>query len=359
MTLLLPFCYNLFMRIFILLLILLLSLPAETLKQEIARMLVVGFTGTRLDLNSSLAQMIEKYPLGGVIFFSSNMKNRKQVRTLTDQLQRLNSDRLLIGVDQEGGYVDRLGKLPDLFKTPSAADIASMDRLKAAGFYHRMAAALHELGFNLDFAPSVDLAINPKNRVIVGFQRSYGPSPGAVVANASLLIDALHSAHILTVLKHFPGHGSSAGDSHEGFTDVSQSWHSEELLPFLKLIGSGRADMVMSAHIFNRHLDPIYPATLSKKVIGLLLRKEIGFTGVVISDDLQMGAIRKNYTLDEAIVSAVNAGVDMLLFGNQIGKPYDVQMLIDRIAALVESGKISRKRIAEANRRIVKLKEKL
>ena len=115
----------------------------------------------------------------------------------------------------------------------------------------------------------------------------------------------------------------------------------------------------MSAHIFNRHLDGVYPATLSKKVIGSLLRKEMGFTGVVISDDLQMGAIRKNYTLDETIVSAINAGVDMLLFGNQIGKPYDVQMLIDRIAALVVQGKISRERIAEANRRIVKLKEKL
>ena len=347
------------MRIFILLLTLLLSLPADTLKQEIARMLVVGFSGTQLEMNSSLARVIREYPLGGVILFGKNLKNRKQVQALTGQLQKLSGEKLLIGVDQEGGYVDRLGKLPDLFKTPSAARIARMDRLKAAAYYRRMAAALHELGFNLDFAPVVDLAVNPKNRVIVGFQRSYGKHPDKVAANASLLIDALHHEGIVTVLKHFPGHGSSAGDSHEGFTDVSQSWHSEELLPFLKLIGSGRADMVMSAHIFNRHLDPIYPATLSKKVIGSLLRKEMRFTGVVISDDMQMGAIRKNYTLDEAIVSAVNAGVDMLLFGNQIGKPYDVQMLIDRIAALVESGKISRKRIAEANRRIVKLKEKL
>ena len=347
------------MRIFILLLTLLLSLPADTLKQEIARMLVVGFSGTQLEMNSSLARVIREYPLGGVILFGKNLKNRKQVQALTGQLQKLSGEKLLIGVDQEGGYVDRLGKLPDLFKTPSAARIARMDRLKAAGYYRRMAAALHELGFNLDFAPVVDLVVNPKNRVIVGFQRSYGKHPDKVVANASLLIDALHHEGIVAVLKHFPGHGSSAGDSHEGFTDVSDSWHSEELLPFLKLIEAGRVDMVMSAHIFNRHLDPIYPATLSKKVIGLLLRKEMGFTGVVISDDLQMGAIRKNYTLDEAIVSAINAGVDMLLFGNQIGKPYDVQMLIDRIAALVESGKISRKRIAEANRRIVKLKEKL
>ncbi len=322
-------------------------------------MLVVGFSGTQLEMNSSLARVIREYPLGGVILFGKNLKNRKQVQALTGQLQKLSAEKLLIGVDQEGGYVDRLGKLPDLFKTPSAARIARMDRLKAAAYYRRMAAALHELGFNLDFAPVVDLAVNPKNRVIVGFQRSYGKHPDKVAANASLLIDALHHEGIVTVLKHFPGHGSSAGDSHEGFTDVSQSWHSEELLPFLKLISTGMADMVMSAHIFNRHLDPIYPATLSKKVIGLLLRKEMGFTGVVISDDLQMGAIRKNYTLDEAIVSAVNAGVDMLLFGNQIGKPYDVQMLIDRIAALVESGKISRKQIAEANRRIVKLKEKL
>jgi len=322
-------------------------------------MLFVGFSGTHLDENSSLMRVVEKYPPGGVIFFSSNMQDREQVRALTGALQKRSGEKLLIGVDQEGGYVDRLGKLPDLFKTPSAARIARMDRLKAAGYYRRMAEALHELGFNLDFAPVVDLAINPKNRVIVGFQRSYGKDPKRVVANASLLIDALHRADSLAVVKHFPGHGSSAGDSHEGFTDVSESWHREELVPFLKLIGSGRADMVMSAHIFNRHLDAVYPATLSKKVIDGLLRRKLGFSGVVISDDMQMGAIRKNYTLDEAIVSAVNAGVDMLLFGNQIGKPYDVQMLIDRIATLVVQGKISRERIAEANRRIVKLKERL
>lgn len=322
-------------------------------------MLIVGFSGTRVDTNDLLAQVLRKYPLGGVILFEKNLKYREQVRTLTKTLQKLNAEKLLIGVDQEGGYVDRLGKLPDLFKTPSASRIARTDRVKAVGYYHRMAEALHQLGFNLDFAPVVDLAVNKKNRVIVRFQRSYGKDPDKVIENASMMIDVLHRSHVLTVLKHFPGHGSSSEDSHEWFTDVSESWRSEELVPFLKLIKSGRVDMVMTAHVFNRHLDPVYPATLSKQVVDSLLRKKIGFSGVVISDDLQMGAIRENYTLDEAIVLAINAGVDMLLFGNQTGKPYDVQMLINRIAALVAQGKISRERIAEANRRIIKLKQKL
>ena len=168
----------------------------------------------------------------------------------------------------------------------------------------------------------------------------------------------MHQYGIITTLKHFPGHGSSEGDSHEGFTDVSQSWQKRELLPYMMLISEDKADMIMSAHIYNKKLDHIYPATLSFKTITSLLRKQLHYNGVVISDDLQMGAIRNNYSLRESIALTINAGVDMLLFGNQIGKPYDVGMIIRIIEGLVEEGVVTRERIHNANMRINALKAK-
>ena len=338
----------------VLLVTLLFTLHADTLRDEIARMLIVGFDGKRLDANSSLVRTIRRYPLGGVILFAKNLKTQDQVSALTHRLQALRKEPLLIGIDEEGGRVDRLAKIANGFKTPSAQRIASMKPSEAKRHYLKTAKALHRLGFNLDFAPVADLARNPQNRVIVKSGRSYGSDPRRVVAYASLFIDALHEEGVLAVLKHFPGHGSSAGDSHEGFTDVSGSWSPDELRPFMAL--RDKTDMVMSAHIFNRHLDAHYPATLSRSVIGTLLRQKMGYEGVVVSDDMQMGAIRKNYTLHEAVVLAINAGVDMLLFGNQIARPYRAETIIDLIASLVQKGEISRERIDEANRRIQALK---
>ncbi len=322
-------------------------------------MLIVGFPGGVLDQNSSFVQTLREYGLGGVILFSHNLQNREQVAALTESLQRLHDRKLFIALDQEGGRVDRIGKMEPRWKTPSAQQMAQMPEAKAQTLYRQMAKRLHSLGFNLNFAPVVDLSRNPQNRVIVRLGRSYGSDPRRVVRYASLFIDAMHKEGVLTTLKHFPGHGSSQGDSHEGFTDVTESWDAVELVPYMKLIAHKNVDMVMSAHIYNSRLDSDYPATLSAKVIGMLLRKRLGYDGVVVSDDMQMGAIRKEFTLAQSITLAVNAGVDMLLFGNQIAKPYTPQMLIDLIAQLVAEGKIEKERIHEANRRIDRLKARL
>jgi beta-N-acetylhexosaminidase len=346
------------MRLIIIFLFSAILLSAASLKKEIAGMLIVGFCGKSLDQNSTLVHTIQKYSLGGVILFTPNLFDREQVQKLTSALQGLHQKKLFIALDQEGGFVDRLGKIEGSFKTPSAARMSRFKEERVKRYYRKMAKEMKSLGFNLNFAPVVDLAVNPENRVIVGFQRAYGDSPRKVVQMASWFIDAMHQEGILTTLKHFPGHGSSTGDSHEGFTDVSNSWHKEELLPFMKLIALHKADMIMTAHIFNRHLDTIYPATLSRHVVNDLLRQSMGYNGVVVSDDLQMGAIRKNYDLKESITRAINAGVDLLLFGNQIGKPYDIEMLIALIASLVEEGRVSRERILEANERIDRLKAK-
>ena len=347
------------MRSILLILILTLFLNARTLEEEVANMLIVGFSGKSLDQNSTLVRTIRKYSLGGVILFTSNLDDREQVKALTSGLQALHSEKLLIALDQEGGFVDRLGKVKGSFKTPSAYKMQQIQEKRVKYYYRRMAKEMKILGFNLNFAPVVDLSVNPKNRVITGFQRAYGQKADEVVRLASLFIEAMHREGVLTTLKHFPGHGSSARDSHEGFTDVSKSWQKEELLPFLKLIDLHKADMIMTAHIFNRALDRNYPATLSKPVIDGLLRQSMGYKGVVVSDDLQMGAIRKNYDLNESIIRSINAGVDLLLFGNQIGKPYDVAMLVDLIVSLVEEGKIQKGRVLEANERINRLKAKM
>ena len=332
----------------------LVSLHAQTLEEQVARMLIVGIPEAPAQ-KARFFETAAKYPLGGVILFGKDLQTQKQVSALNAKLQGLHETKLLIGIDQEGGYVDRLAKLPGIAKTPSAAKIAGLPALKAQHYYRQTARKLKDLGFTLNFAPVVDLALNPKNRVIVGYERSYGKSAAQIVKYATLCIDAMEKEGIIPVLKHFPGHGSSQGDSHEGFTDVSATWQEKELLPYVRLIAAGKARMIMSAHIYNSYLDPDYPATLSYKTITGLLRKQLHFEGVVVSDDMQMGAIRNNYTLKEAIVLAINAGVDMLLFGNQLQKAIMPDRLIAMITEAVKEGRISKSRIEEANRRIEKL----
>ena len=332
---------------------------AATLREAIAGMLIFGMQGRSVDVDPALAETIRRYGLGGVILFGKNISGPRQLRGLTDGLRRLSAKPLLIAVDQEGGRVDRLAKLPGMHPVPSAKEIAQLPPETVSRIYNMMAADLARLGFNCNFAPVVDLAKNPANRVIVRNGRSYGADPERVVATAKRMIDADRRHGILSTLKHFPGHGSSRGDSHLGFTDVSGSWSAEELQPFAKLIEAGEADMIMSAHIYNRRLDPRYPATLSRRTLTGLLRKRLGFSGVIVTDDMQMGAIRQNYPLAESIALAIDAGADMLLFGNQLQRPVDPMRVIGIIEGLVRSGRISPQRIRRSNRRIARLMEKI
>ncbi|MBU1643498.1 hypothetical protein KKE54_09065, partial [bacterium] len=155
------------------------------------------------------------------------------------------------------------------------------------------------------------------------------------------------------------GHGSSKGDSHKGFTDVTATWTPQELEPFQQMIESRKVDMIMTAHIFNKNLDAEYPATLSYKVNTELLRNKMHYEGVIITDDLQMAAIHEHYTLKETVTLALNSGVDLLLFANQLEKPIGLDAIVKVITAQVNTGKISEKRINEAYIRVKKLKEKL
>ena len=336
------------------------------LKKMIARMLVIGFEDEKVNEKSKIIQDIKKYELGGVILFdrfysdrnrTKNIRSPKQVQALTQALQEASSKPLLISIDQEGGRVARLKPSYGFIKTASAREIGKGSLSDATLAYKELAKTLHVSGINCNFAPVVDMSVNPENFVIYKLERSYGKNPLHVSQYATRFIDALRSENVLSVLKHFPGHGSSLGDSHKGFVDISDTWSKLELEPYRLLIEEDKADMIMTAHVYNSHLDKKYPATLSYKVNTELLRKKLGFKGVIISDDLQMKAISEHYSLMQTVTLAINAGVDILLFGNQLGSQ-NLDELIETIYKEVQKGTISRSRIEESNRRIEALHPK-
>jgi beta-N-acetylhexosaminidase len=224
------------------------------------------------------------------------------------------------------------------------------------------AALLADMGINLNFAPCVDLDLNPQNPVIGAFGRSFSANPEIVVQHASVWITAHSRRGVLSCLKHFPGHGSSSGDTHDGWVDVTGLWQKAELVPYSHLItNTGFPLLVMTSHVFNADLDPVNPATFSHAILTGILRNEIGFTGLIVSDDLDMGAIRANYEFAEILEKAINAGVDLLCLSNN-GSSYDptlAQTAVDTIYRLVKEGKIPSKRIEESWERIMAVKRSL
>lgn len=343
---------------------------AMPLEQKIGQMLMLGFYGTSAPTNSQICKDIKRYHVGAVILFdvnpsffskAKNIQNKKQLKKLTTQLQACSYDgKLLIAVDQEGGKVQRLKSKYGFYgKFPKASDVAKMNQSQIYDIYRKMSAELKSVGINYDLAPVVDLDINQKNHVIHGLGRSFGKDPQIVAKYASSFIDAMHTNGVLTSLKHFPGHGSSVGDTHKGFVDVTKLWKNTELQPYQLL--KDKADTVMVAHVFNKRIDAKYPASLSYATISTLLRHKIGYEGVVITDDLQMGAIAKKYALKDTLKLAINAGNDILLIGNQMdaSKIKTAPMLVQTIQELIKAGKIKSTQIDKAYERIQKLKAKL
>ncbi len=349
------------MKVFILFFVVVSFVYAKVSDKEIANLFILGFYGTSAKVGTQIHSDICK-GLGGVILFGKspvqrgaikNFATKKQLQKLIYELKSCNT-KPFIAIDQEGGAVERV----KFTHYPSAKVVAKKGSKFAKKTYLAMAKELHELGFNLNFAPVADVAINPKNRVIVKWGRSFG-NVDEVIKYDSIFIDAMHQFNIATTLKHFPGHGSSFSDTHKGFVDVSFTWQEKELLPYKVL--KNKTDAVMVAHIFNKNLDPKYPASLSKKIVTNLLKEQIGFRGVVISDDLQMGAIRKYYGLKEVIAKSLNAGVDVMLFANQVSpsKVIHLDTLIKITKELLKEKRVSEARIKEANQKINQLKARL
>jgi beta-N-acetylhexosaminidase len=343
---------------------------AVSFEEKIGQMLMVGFHSTTATKNTKICKDIRKYHLGAVILFDVNSGNirqaknivsKAQVKKLTSQLQKCSQDgKLLIAVDQEGGKVQRLkSKYGFHGKFPKASTVIKMKEENIKATYLKMGAELKSVGINYNLAPVVDLDINKKNHVIHGLGRSFGADAYEVKKYASIFMDAMKHHGVLTSLKHFPGHGSSVGDTHKGFVDVTKLWKNKELQPYQLL--KNKADSIMVAHVFNKNIDSKYPASLSYATINDLLRKKIGYEGVVITDDLQMGAISKKYGLRETLKLAINAGNDILLIGNQlnVNNAKSTKVLVNIIKDLVAKGKVKRVDIEKAYRRIQKLKSKL
>jgi len=338
-----------------------------SLDDKIGQMLMVGFRGTAVDENSFIVRDIRQNNLGGVVLFDydvvkgqagRNITSPAQVKALVAALREAARVPLLVAVDQEGGKVARLKTACGFPATVSHSTLGRLDDLASTTQHSaRLAETLHDMGIGLNLAPVVDLCTNPDNPVIAKLDRCFSADPTVVTRHALSYIAAHHQQGVLTTLKHFPGHGSSRSDSHLGFTDVSDTWTRDELVPYARIIESGQVDAIMTAHVFNTRLDKQYPATLSPATINGLLRGELGFEGVVISDDLQMAAITAHYGFETAIRKALEAGVDILVFGNNLS--YDEEIVPRTIAVirnLVDTGVVSEARIDQSFQRIMRLK---
>ena len=345
------------------------NMTTTELRQRIGQMLLVGFRGAEVSQTSTIVTAVRDLNLGGVILFDidvpsgrtipRNIVNPVQTRDLIADLQRWTPTPLWVAVDAEGGKVNRLKAKYGFLEIPSAEEMGQMGPVATREIADKLAGELVSLGFNLDFAPVVDVNVNPQNPVIGALGRSFSADPEQVTACAAAFIEGMHSQRIATSLKHFPGHGSSADDSHLGLVDVTSSWTTRELIPYRDLISRGLVDMVMTAHVMNRSVDPDYPATLSTRFIGPILREQLQFNGPVASDDLEMGAITQHFGFEEALVRAVNAGCDLLILSNN-GSLYDDRAAYQAAEAIyqaVQSGKISSSRIWQASERLRALKQ--
>lgn len=340
-----------------------------SMENKIAQMLMVGFDGYEMDDNHLISKAIKNHNLGGVILFDleekdyrlKNIKSPGQVKKLVSDLKAFSELPLLIGIDYEGGQVARLKEEYGFPKTFSHKYFGDIDDVTLTHKHAcEMADTLSGLGINLNFAPVVDLEVNTENPVTAKKERSFSEDPEIVIAHSRQFIKAHAEAGILSCLKHFPGHGSSTADSHLGFVDITASWQEQELLPYKQLVKEGCVDCVMTAHVFNKNIDPDYPATLSPIFVTDILRKQIGFEGVVFSDDLHMGAITKNYTLEDSLRLAINAGVDILLISyNEKYKDDITANAVDIISRLVEAGEVSEDRILQSYGRIINLKNRV
>lgn len=326
-----------------------------TLEEKIGQLLIVGMEGKTY--GEELDRLIRLYHVGGIILLGKNVSYPGGIVNLLNESKKANAGYeipLLVSVDEEGGRVSRL---------PS-----SMKRLPPAEYFGRigdealayetgvyLADLLHGFGYNMNYAPVLDVHSNPKNPVIG--DRSFSADPEEVASIGMEVMQGMSDNGIIPVVKHFPGHGDTNVDSHKSLPVIKKTieeLYENELIPFQQAIEE-KADAIMVAHIMFPEIDDKYPSSLSKKMITDLLRGEMDFEGVVITDDLTMGAIVNKYTVPEAALQSFIAGSDMLLiagdYGNQVGA-------FDALMAAVQAGTISEERIDESVRRILELKER-
>ena len=340
--------------------------PQDTLDVMIGQMIMVGIGDFNLvDSDQSIFKEIKEGKVGGVVLYEKNIlleHPKSALALLIQTLQKNSSIPLFVSIDEEGGWVSRMTPRYGFPNNVSAQYLGELNNLDSTRYYaNQTASLLNSFGINMNYAPVVDINLNPKNPVIGKIQRSYSPAYTQVIRHANVVIDEHQKKNVIPVLKHFPGHGSSKSDTHLGLTDVTQTWQLEEIYPYRAFIDSGKVSAIMTAHIVNKSLDQTKtPSTLSKPVVTGLLRDFLGYDGIIISDDMQMGAINNEYGLRQAVTMAIQAGVDILMFANNVsGQNRASATTIHRlIKNLVLDGIISEERIKSSYDRIMKLKMK-
>lgn len=291
------------------------------LEAMIGQMIMVGFVGTEPGdpWPQKLAGQIADGEVGGVLFLKRNIKDRDSVRALNAAFLAAGATPPLLAVDQEGGIVQRLTAEAGFTERPSARDVARAQSVaEATETYVGMARGLRDWGFNLNLGPVVDVDVNPANPIIGALGRSFSADPETVAEYGAAFVTAHRKEGVLTALKHYPGHGSSTQDSHKGFVDITATWTPSELVPYRRLVAEGLVDLVMPGHLYLEQMsDPggTLPSSLSRTALTIL-RTDLGFTGVIISDDMEMQAVEADYTLEEAAVSAIRAGTNVLIYSN-------------------------------------------
>ena len=336
---------------------------AQSLEQMAGQMIVVGFSGDSVSDKAvvALREEIAAGRLGGVMYLKPNVASLKAVGAMNAAFRAASPDLPpFLTLDQEGGAVERLTEAVGFTELPRAVQVAAANSPEQARrIYGDMAQKVAALGFTVNFGPVVDLNLNPNNQIIAKYGRAFGRTARIVIPYARAFIEGHHAAGLLTSLKHFPGHGSSTADSHEGFVDITESWQETELDPYRVLIGEGLADIVMVGHLIHRDYSEL-PSSLSPEWITGVLREDLGYDGVVISDDLEMGAIREHFSMRETIIDAVMAGMDVLLFSNTAEpRPSLDDEIRDILVAEAEADPAFRARIEESYRRIVALKARI
>ena len=340
---------------------------APSLKEMVGQMLMLGFQGVKpTDKGSKhVHKLLKSGQIGGLIFMGRNMASKAQITKLVSYMKKATPSHLppLLAIDQEGGQVQRLKEKHGFTTIPTASSIAlANDQISALQTYQTLAEELANAGFNVNFGPVVDLNIVPENPIIGARERSYGPKPDIVETYSNAFILAHRQHNILTSLKHFPGHGSSWTDSHEQFVDLSKSWKQVELAPYRNMVKADMVDMVMVGHLYHPSFSDKdkLPASLSEKAIKGVLRRDIGYQGLVITDDLGMGAIKKYFEFDDALLKSVKAGNDILLIvDDKYANPAAITRIQNLIVKAVKQGEIKRSSIEASYKRIMTAKQKL
>ncbi|MFT5639926.1 MAG: beta-N-acetylhexosaminidase [Cyclobacteriaceae bacterium] len=339
----------------------------DSLHLMIGQMILIGVgDDDYLDKSNPVFDAIEQGKVGSIILFEKNISfenPKKHLKEIVGFAQKKSKIPLFVSIDQEGGRVNRLKPRYGFPKSVSAEYLGSLNNLDSTRYYAELTAkTLHSLGINMNFAPSVDVNINPQSPAIGKMERSFSAEHQLVSTHAAIVVETHKNYNIGTTLKHFPGHGSSQSDTHLGIADVTNNWKIDELYPYKALIDAGSVSAIMTAHIVNGVLDKTKtPATLSKPIVDGLLRGFLGYQGVVFSDDMQMQAIASEHGLEEAIKESIMAGVDILLFANNVPdyQLVTANQIFDIIQFFVSNGDIPESIIKASFDRIMKLKREL